>query len=313
MPENKIKINGTGAVAIPAPAVDKLINEPNGNAIRLYLYLLKEGNCVPEDAGRRLGLDSEALREALNALTRAGLAGDMQMLPAEPPAPQYTGEDVSGRIASDPAFEWLVGYTEQTMGRPLTVTDTASLLRISDWTGMSAEVLAMLIRHCADLADPEGKTGRRTTLRQIEKQAAIWEQNGVDTPEKANNFIKRQDKTREGVMRILRSLRVDTITPSIETTVAGWLDTGLPDETLLHACDLTVHKTGSMKWPYADSIIKSWVSKGLRTLEDIERSDKPAGSGKNVRKQGKPAVTERELEIIRRTNERAKNMGGPEQ
>jgi DNA replication protein DnaD len=48
---------------------------------------------------------------------------------------------------------------------------------------------------------------------------------------------------------------------------------GFSPEAVSIAYDRTVLKTGALKWPYLNSILKSWHQKGLHTPEEIETGD----------------------------------------
>lgn len=44
---------------------------------------------------------------------------------------------------------------------------------------------------------------------------------------------------------------------------------------IYRAYDITVVKTGGLKWSYLNSILKSWHTKNLRTIEQVEQGDRP--------------------------------------
>ncbi|MBO5645814.1 MAG: DnaD domain protein [Clostridia bacterium] len=301
---NEMRIRMPDGIVVDKKTCEKLICEPDGNAARLWLLLASAGDMGRDAAAARLSLPRSAVDAAFAALVRAGLClgGEENAEPkAETPV---TAKDVLVRRETDDYFNWLLSYAEQTLGRTLTPSDTVTLMRVCDRYGLMAETVPLLLRFCADKADPGGVTGRRATMYQVEKAAAVWEREGIDSPEKADAYIRRETECQTRVQEFLRDLGIFSTTPAVQKTVAAWLDTGLPTEVLQHACDLTVAKTGLLKWNYADSILRSWISKGLRTMADIQREEGP--------KKTKPAAPQktgdelaRRREIMRRNMERA--------
>ena len=281
---------------------EKLICEPDGNAARLWLLLAAEGDFSETEAAGRLGISQNAVRAAFAALSRAGLSSGSLAATTDPDVP-LTAKDARARKDSDEGFAFLVSYAEQTLGRTLTASDLTALLRITERYGLMQESVVLLLSFCGKKADPDGTSGRRTTMYQVEKVAQEWERQGVDTPEKVDEFVRQESVKNDRIRNFLRSLNVYSCTPGVEKTVEKWLASGLPEDVLVYACDLTVTKTGSLKWNYADSIVSSWVSKGLRTVADIKREDHPAARTKTKLKSGDEL--ERKKEQIRRSIARA--------
>jgi DNA replication protein DnaD len=75
---------------------------------------------------------------------------------------------------------------------------------------------------------------------------------------------------------------------------------GFDSEAIYHAYDITVLKTGGLKWGYMNSILKSWHDKNLHTLKEIEREDRPPAS---ATLKGRPEKTDRPGDYERKTIE----------
>ncbi|MBR3691650.1 MAG: DnaD domain protein [Clostridia bacterium] len=298
-----LRAKSSCAVSVDKKTCEKLALEPDGNAARLWLLLAVSGEMNRKDAAERLSLPLSAVDAAAAALARAGLLPGGEEVSLPEPVP--TAGDVAVRRESDAYFSWLLSYAEQTLGRTLTPTDTVTLMRVCDRYGLAAETVPLLLRFCAEKADPAGTGGRRATMYQVEKAAVLWEREGIDTPDKADAYIRREAETEARIQDFLRDIGVYSVTPTVRKTVASWLDSGLPRDVLCHACDLTVAKTGLLKWSYADSILRSWISKGLRTLSDIEREEGHKKSNTKPAATGRGDELERRREIMRRNMERA--------
>lgn len=303
--DRKLELICEPAVALSKKTCDKLVLEPDGNAARLWLLLASEGQMSAQAAAVRLSLPASAVSAAYAALARAGLCSGCEQpdTVVEQPA---TADDIVARKEGDAYFAWLLSYAEQTLGRTLTPSDTVSLMRVCDRYGLMAETVPLLLRYCAEKADPDGTTGRRATMYQVEKAAALWEREGIDSPEKADAYLRSRSIMNGRVRDFLRGLNIFSTTPGVERTVESWLGMDLPEEVLQHACDLAVARTGALKWSYADSIIRNWQSKGLRTLKDISQAEGPAGKKNTPAKPGSGEELERRREQIRRNVARAK-------
>ena len=68
------------------------------------------------------------------------------------------------------------------------------------------------------------------------------------------------------------------LTPGEEKLVFQWLDWGFGSAEISKAYEKTCMNTGGLKWPYLNSILKSWHSQGLHTLAAIEAGDKAPGA-----------------------------------
>lgn len=76
-------------------------------------------------------------------------------------------------------------------------------------------------------------------------------------------------------------------------------------ESIALAYDRTVTNTGSLKWNYMDSIIRSWHEKGLHSPEEIELRDAPR---RRQAERSAPARADSgDLERMRRIYDKLKN------
>ena len=63
------------------------------------------------------------------------------------------------------------------------------------------------------------------------------------------------------------------LTRAEEQYIRQWLDWGFGDDVIAMAYEKTCLNTGAMKWPYCNSILKSWHEKGLHTVQEVEGGD----------------------------------------
>lgn len=260
-------------IILKAEDVQKLLAGANGDAA--LLYLCGKTDTPPE----RVGLDGTRLETAAAFLRRVGL----WELPApryqqsnEPPA--YSEADIT-RALSDTASEFrkLVADTQRRLGRVLSTQDLKILLSMRDYLGLPNEVISILITYCIDRCRARGSS-RNPTLRTVEQEAYRWADEGIDCPEAACAYVMANTANNARVRPISQLLGLGnrTLTQREEQYILSWLGLGFGADAIGFAYEKTCINTGQLKWPYMNSILNSWHSQGLHTLDEIQQNDRPA-------------------------------------
>lgn len=302
-------------VSLSAQAADKLISRGEGDAALLYLALLRHG--TPDAARKALRWSGERADKAW-----AVLAGDGLVTAARPPEerpaplesegpPDYLRADILGAMEEGP-FQSLYHAVERRLGKKLSDTDLKMLYEIFDYLALPAEVILLLTTWCIEEFQQKYGSGRMPRMSQIKKTAYVWQRQGVDTAEAAEEYLKKQTGLRAREREILPLLDIVGRLPLDREReyIAGWVSMGFPDDAIRLAYERTVMKKQTMNWPYMNSILNSWHKKGLHSVREIEAGD----SDPNRRKTAAPASQtgkEREQafdERLRRDMERLKKF-----
>ena len=146
---------------------------------------------------------------------------------------------------------------------------------------MNREVVNMLLSFCINRSRSLGGV-RLPSFHTIEKEAYHWADEGVDTLESAAAYVQMQLDRSSRVRQIAEVLGIDgrKLIAQEERYILSWLDMGFGKDEIKLAMEKTCLNTGSLKWPYLNSILKSWHSQGLHTLARIQQEDKkPQPSG----------------------------------
>lgn len=300
-------------VTVEAFALDRLIAAGDGDSALLYLYILRNGGRISlGEAAVDLKRNEDAIRGMLQRLGElqllvlpaalsgpAGPAGpgepEKQAAPAPPPAdsaerdpagpilepegpPEYSADDIARELESGSPFPGLVLETQRRLGRVLSSVDLKILYGLYDYLGLPAEVISLLVTYCAHEAAKAPDGGRPLRMRQVEKEAYAWKRSGVDTADRAVEHLKRLELRREKSAEVLRALQIvdRAPAPSERKYIENWLELGFSPAAIALAYDRTVLQTGDLKWPYLNSILKSWHQKNLHTVAEIEAGDAPA-------------------------------------
>ncbi|MDR3207395.1 MAG: DnaD domain protein [Oscillospiraceae bacterium] len=279
MSERMFALPSGGVYSLTDATVAALLNTGSGAAARVYLYLLRQnGRCDDRPLCADLGLSREALSEALSLLQKAGLLSEAlgQAVHVDSDVrPDYSGKEVARGLEEHPAFRHVAEETQRRLGRVLSSSDLQILFGLYDWRGFSPGVISLLISHCLEDAARRWGPGRMPTLRQIDKQAALWEQEGIDSEERAEQYIQTRESARQSTSVVYRALGIAGRGPSAseEKYVSDWIAMGFVPDVIALAYDKTALKTGGLNWKYMHSILKSWKEKNLLTLDAIETGD----------------------------------------
>jgi len=269
-------------VTVPAQAAKRLLEKGDGDAALLYLALLRHhGNVPPRSLAGELRWERSRIEAAEATLRALGLVAPAEeTVPPEPAdeTPVYQRDDIARRLETSGEFRSLTAEVERKLGKKLTTPDLGVLLGLYDYLGLPADVIYLLVCHCAQRIQRKYGPGRRPTLRQIEKEAYAWARMGIDTQQEAAEYLKRYAQRQETLPGYMRALGLGDRLPvaSEEKYLAAWQEMGFPPEAVALAYDKTVLKCHELKWPYCNGILKRWHEAGLHTVEEIEAGDRPA-------------------------------------
>ena len=241
-----------------------------------------------EQAAMDLCRTMQEISSAYEKLGRMGLsvpalcpAPTMQPAPL-PPAeelPQYRTEDIIRRSKTDGSFSAVVAEAQQVMGHTLSSSDLTKLFGIYDYLALPAEVIMVMLHHCAEENRARYGESRRLSMRTIEKQAYVLANNEILSLEQAEEYIQQHKalSRRISLAKDALQIRGRELSATELKYVRSWLDMGFGPEVLAIAYDRTVTRTGSLKWSYMNKILLTWNEKKLFTPQDIEQKDSHGG------------------------------------
>ena len=273
----------------------KLLTAASADAALLYLYL----HCGNDPAGveTELHLTGSRLSCAAATLRQLGLWPEpRQTIAFSGERPAYTENDVMTAMQGSTEFRLLYGEVQRLLGRSLNTEELKILLSFQRYLGLPAEVISVLVCYCKDRARSKGSL-RNPSLRAIEKEAYAWAEQGIDTVEEAAAFIQRQNVRNSRMGKLLQQLQIRgrTLTPAEERYAQSWLDMGFDDEAIAMAYERTCLNTGTLKWPYMNSILKRWHDAGLHTADLIRGGDR-----RSIPKGASGELGEAELDAIKK-------------
>ena len=270
------------SLTVTAAAARKLLERGDGDAALLYLALLRHhGTVMPRSLAGELRWDRPRIEEAEQVLGQLGLiAAPAETVPPEPAdeRPSYGRDDVADRLERSGEFRTLTAEVERRLGKKLTTPDIGVLLGLNDYLGLPADVIYLLVCHCAERVQRHYGPGRRPGMKQIEKEGYAWARMGIDTQAAAAEYLKKYAQRQGAMPQYMRALGLGERPPvaSEEKYLSAWQEMGFAPEAVALACDKTVLKCHELKWAYCNGILKRWHEAGLHTVEQIEIKDRPA-------------------------------------
>lgn len=253
--------------------------------VSVYLMTLAGGGTSAEIAAKLGALESDVLRAWAYWKDRGFLkerevaAPTKRLLPAAE-RPDYAPAELAEYMKHQ-EVKRLFDSAAQKLGKFLTQQDMGALFGFHDWLGLPLDVIDILLAYCV--------SGGHRGMRYIEKVAIGWAEEGIDTAEKAAEYIELR---KTGFRAILRAFGQGGRMPvaAEEEYMKKWLqEYGLPLEVVQTACERTVLQAGKPSFPYADSILRQWRDAGVKTAADIAALDE-AHAVKKAGGAQKPAI-----------------------
>ncbi len=271
---------------ISAAAVDKLIGAHDGDLALLYLYIRRSGCRDMEQAAYKLCRTLREMEAAEEKLQRMGLLDEAfpapraeTPLPPAPELPQYKAEEIYQRSREDEQFSVILAEAGKIVGHALSSADLKTLFGIYDCL-LPTEVILMLLNYMGEVYAERYGSGKRPTLRAIEKEAYAWANEEVLTLDRAESHIRKLKDRHSQLGRIRRTLGIQEreFSSGEKKTIIAWLDMGFGEEAISIAYDRTVAATGSYKPRYMNRILENWHGMGLHSPEEIAEKDSFRGS-----------------------------------
>lgn len=200
--------------------------------------------------------------------------------------PQYSAQEIAVYLEKSSIVKDLFTIAQEHLGKLLSQNDMSVIFSFYDWLRLPPEVIDILLAYCVQ--------GGHRNLNYIEKVAIGWSEDGIDTQQKAMEYIETR---KTGSKEILRAFGIAgrLLNPPEEAYVKKWLqEYKMPLHVVCKACEKTIMQTGKPSFGYADKIITSWKEAGIQTLEAVEKEEadfQAANKAKQAQKEAAKTTT----------------------
>ena len=181
--------------------------------------------------------------------------------------PKYSGQQISALLDKDGGkLKNMIDVCQQLIGHILNPNETNTMVGLCDWLGLDPEYVITL---CAYYTTK--KPG--CNVRYIERAAVDLVNNGVETPEQLESYLKDMELY-DGLAGKLRSwLGIGTraYTKKENHMIKRWVKEFGYGEDIVHlAYETTVNAKGSFNFDYAGKILENWFAAGVKTASDAQ-------------------------------------------
>lgn len=271
---------------IPNSIIDQYLPEANELQLKVYLYILRHANTgTPIHISAMADYFNETEKDIIRAVSFWEKRGVFSSCKSENSAAQTCANGiVLGQTASAPSadpmrdisrdtfrslsdsqdFVELRFVAETYMGKPLSSNDLHILLFIKESLGFSNELIDFLLQHCAECG--------KKSFHYVQKVACEWANQGITTPEDAQNHCTLYSKKIYSVMNALGK-KTDPTAAELDYIERWYQQYGFEADVILEACRRTVLATDRNRFSYADKILSSWHASGVHHTADISRAD----------------------------------------
>ena len=244
------------------------LTQTDGDTIRAALYILQTHDTDPRTMARALALPSvEAAKRALQYWAGAGLLVNERGVS---PAPAEPTRINLADVVNDPYVVVLCQEAQNAFGRTMSHSEMQRLVGLYLTDGWKPDVILLC---CAEVT----RLGRRTVAA-VAHLLARWREDGVETGEDAERWLKRAKQREEWCEDAAAQFGIEprALTNWERRTIAHWHeDMGIGhdmiDEALLRA-------NGKNTVRYVDGILRSWRAQGITTIDAARKQGQLEGS-----------------------------------
>ncbi len=192
--------------------------------------------------------------------------------------PNYKSSEISRQLKDNPKVSQMYKMVSQILGKNLSSADTELLYSFYDYYALPAEVILVLVDYCVS-------KGKRS-MKYMEKEAAKWAENGIDTVDKARRHIEKREEFLSYAYRVRTIVGVGDrrlTTKELEFINKWQSEYKMNFEMVRSAFELTVNQTGKLSFAYMNKILESWAQNDIRKTEDIQKDRRKTArpNGKN--------------------------------
>ena len=284
----------TQSFTVTDTEAQKLISAHDGDVALLFLFKKANPDASAEDAAAALcrtmseiSAAEEKLRRMLPINAAVPSSSDpsdrpqSKAVPAVEPEytedriPMYSRVEVVSRASGDTTFKALIDEAQRVTGKLLSENYMRILFGIYDHLAIPADVIMLLLNFCAEKNSVKNGGSGKVSSSLLEREAYYWYNNGIMTHELAEEYAEKCRAKWTGTGRIKEALGISSrsLTVTEQSYIDSWLDMGFSLDAISIAYDRTVVNTGSLKWKYMNSILKSWHEKKLHTAAEINAAE----------------------------------------
>lgn len=275
---------------VPTAIVDKHLKLASDTQLKVLLFVLRNisSGIDPELTAKGLCIPLSEVNDALLFWQQCGIFEGEQTVEQPPKkeeknivrrAEKPSRSDVAHRGAEDEKIMFLLREAQLKFGRNLKTNESSTLVWLYDDEGMDVSLILMLIQYAI--------SEKKCNISFIERTAAQWLDNGVETVADAEKYIAESAKKKLSWGVVQSAFGIENRRPSAkELTLSDtWINEWKITPDLLRlAYDACVDAKSKFLFSYTAKIIEEWHKKGIKTPDELKaqatasaQSSKPGG------------------------------------
>ncbi len=183
-----------------------------------------------------------------------------------PALPTYSTEEMTQILERRADSTAIIDECERMLGKMFSTSETSKILGLIDYLELDGEYIIDLCAHCARIG--------KKSLRYVEKVAFDLYDRGITDVEALDKHLRTIEMASqlEGRIRSMFGINPDrTLTVRERGFIDSWVGNfGYGIDEIGRAYELTVNAIGKESLPYANAIIETWNTAGLRNISDID-------------------------------------------
>lgn len=178
--------------------------------------------------------------------------------------PSYSAEQIDA-FSKDENIQDLIFVISTYLGKPLSPSNTNTLLFWYDSLNLSVELIEYLVEYCID--------NQHTSFHYMDAIARAWHEKGITTVEEAKASSKAQSAVTSAVKKAFGISNRNLIDSEYDYLTKWTKDYSFDIDIICEAGKRTILQTNKPSFKYADSILTSWHNSSVTSLADITALD----------------------------------------
>lgn len=270
----------SSAFTLPGEIADRHLKLASATQLKVILFVFRHLADAKnsKEIAEGLALKQAEVEDALLYWQSAGILmpKNTEIVPEKPveKAPKITKkttiemptrQDVARRAVDDSRFAFLLQESQVKFGRLLKDNESRVLLWLYEDEGMEVSLILMLLEYAI--------SENKCTLAFIQRTAAEWLNNGIETISDAEVYITELYKKKTAWKIVEATFGIEDRMPSSkELEYSGkWINEWGFDRAILKlAYEICVDTKSKFSMPYVAKILESWHQSGVKTEQEAK-------------------------------------------
>ena len=271
------------SVPLPLEFIDNYMINANATYVKVYLYGLArcygEEDVSNADIAQALDiLESDVLKAwrywkkigLVHSEGKGTLVFDVMPKTLKKQEEESTSteknqsmKEITKAMGISPQMKETVKMAEQLLKKTLSAREVTALYNFMQWYNMSQEMVLVLLEYCVTI--------EKTSFAYMEKVAAGWNEQGINTLSEATKALNRAVKEMKMKQKCKKIFGIERELSQTEAGyVSRWVSELCMSEAMIrNAYEKTVSNTGKLSMAYMNTILNSWHEKGIKTVSQI--------------------------------------------